>query len=76
MTCAKSAKAFLFAQSGAYKIRTNERRFSAHCLRTDHHACYRNEERTAPASSRSGLWLCLSEIKLAHTDDEVRQEMA
>jgi hypothetical protein len=21
-------------------------------------------------------WLCLSEIKLAHTDDEVRQEMA
>ena len=23
-----------------------------------------------------GLSLCLSEIKLAHTDDEVRQEMA
>jgi hypothetical protein len=22
------------------------------------------------------LWLCLSEVKHAHTDDEVRQEMA
>jgi hypothetical protein len=25
---------------------------------------------------RTGADLCLSEIKLAHTDDEVRQEMA
>jgi hypothetical protein len=28
------------------------------------------------ACSAAAIRLCLSEIKLAHTDDEVRQEMA
>jgi hypothetical protein len=64
----------LFAESGPYKIRTNERRFSVHCLRIDRHACYRNrkEERTAPGIVEKRLMALIDEPTSPEFDEADR----